>query len=369
MGVHLRQRKQGTRLVSREDAEPKARTTIGLVIPDCYIVNIEQSSEIWYFFPFQGIVVTDQEFGLQNPLFGDSTIISEEHYSRILDEASPYNFPVGSENIIKNPAFEDGLHSLIAVRRKTKTYVDHGRESARNRARKISSVLSIALLVQQEIMKTCGLLERAYSKYPVVINMEGNFFGYSIERDDSLIVRSKEDAFRVSGKDIVKLLNSHVCEPLYSAVLANKNLQKSLIYSIEQSCIRLSQAFYETTHSPRILGCITSIEILLSRQAERNDLIKNRIKTLIGDNLAHKYEMEKIFELRNKYVHKGEEIKDYEASTCSLALAMCCLFNYASLAKRFKSKEALIDFLDYLFASKKSILNGCQNPRFYTNML
>jgi hypothetical protein len=34
-------------------------------------------------------------------------------------------------------------------------------------------------------------------------------------------------------------------------------------------------------------------------------------------------------------------------------LAMCCLFNYASLANRFKSKEALIDFLDYLFASKK----------------
>jgi len=320
-----------------------------------------KKSKIWLLFPFKGLDIIDIEHGLDRPLFGDSSLISKTSYQEILNKDSDAltggSAPIDLINCLYNPTFGEEFHSFITVCRNQASNDEiNFIESARKRAYEIASILSVSFLSIDKLSRVCGLVEQSSRKISntIFVNLDEYKFSAHLKFDDSFSINSSESAFKISRQDITEFLNQSSLNGLSKVLLLqNDVLNKSLHHAITKACICLINSFNLPDITSHILGAITSIEILLTEQPDRYSILQKRLESLIGKESIERYEMEKVFKARNSYIHRGEDIDDYEISLKALALAMSSILTFSNAAYRFESKSSFIAYLDFLVASKK----------------
>lgn len=332
----------------------------------------------WVFFPFVGLNITDQEIGLDNPIFGDVAILSREHMEAVLRRNMSNLIPDGRlEQIIewvKNPSFieaqKDVVQSYLAVRRMgaleknvdSVRNVDKPAIEAKKRAEEISALLTLIFLSCGMSGETCGLLEQiqfrtAQSITMISANYDGEFKFSNYPLNHSLssspVLLDSKSSIQISSNELKALLEQAEFSSFSSIMLNSKRIPKTSRQVLVQSCIRLTESVLSPSFSTQLLGAITAIEILLTFNSDSKfETIKKRTEILLGEKLYAQYETDLIFEARHEYVHKGKDVSR-NISAKALALAFSCILSYSDIAHLFKRTEKISAYLDFLGASEK----------------
>jgi hypothetical protein len=158
----------------------------------------------------------------------------------------------------------------------------------------------------------------------------------------------------LSRNDLKQTILKEPFKALTSVLLPQKpSLPRSLHKAVEQSSIRLSDALHLASPSARLLGAVTSIEILISNHGDSYDLYLRRLAALLGDEAIEKYDAKSVLRARHLYVHKGEEIEGYSLPMNAIGLALSCLLRYSEIAQFSHNKTNLLEYLDFVNSGRK----------------
>ena len=340
---------------------------------------IEEKKTWWFLFPLRGLDISDDQHDLENPIFGDFCIISRKHLKDLvqmfnsLTKIPPEKMEKETSDIVSlikwvsskegfHSAKED-FHSFIAVKR-TGIYVSGGKTSelekiSKIRAYQISALLTLVTLGENTEGNACGLIEQYFRQPKTTIAFsfeEGSFAVGGGQKYIGISTPYKPIVF--SRDQLNQLINNAPYVYLANVLLTqNPSLPTSLSRTITQASIRLSDAIHGISLSSKLLGAVTSIEILLSNQPDKYNSLSNRLTSLLGFESYIKNVIDNVFFARHNYVHKGKEVEDIMLPLKAIGLALNCLLRYAEIASMFSNKEELIIYLDYLHSKDK--LTNC----------
>lgn len=324
----------------------------------------------WVLFPLKGLELTDLDHDLANPLWPDSTIISKEHGRKIirsmkLNQAGAPGHDHESDAIymMDNVTFKEEFHSFVGIKRSGPRLSDFPEElhcdmyeqisgDPRKRASQIAALIELAVLVTRKNWMTCALVDQIHRRTKSVIKLSIQDSAFGVEMAGpgaSRTILDATDNEKLSRHELMVRLTSDPLAPLAS-VLSSQNcsMSSSLYKAISESAIRLSDALHASAEADQLLGSVTAIEILLTEQPERFDVIKNRVETLINRHAYSYFETELVLKARNSYVHQGIDPDDRTLALKSTGLSLCCLLTYAEAAARFKSKSSFLSYLDFI---------------------
>ncbi len=347
----------------------------------------------WIFFPFAGLSITDQYPELAKPVFGDVAIISKKHMESVLRRSLSKHMP--KENFeqlmewVQN-SFVEGVQevfqSYLAVRQtgildsdnETTHKPDKLALEAKKRASEISSLLTLFFLANGTSGETCGLVEQIQIAMPQNITILGADYGGSFKFSNyplnhslaSSPILDSESSLHMSSQELSNILTQNGFDNFYQIMSSPKRLvPKSSHNSIVQSSLRLSESVLSANFSTRLLGAITAIEILLTKEITPFKVTKHRVKTLLGESLCTQYKLENVFTTRNNYVHDGKEIEE-DMSTKAIALALACILSYSDIAHLFSSKDNILAYLDFISTSEEIVSEwNQQEQQSFQNLL
>ncbi|MDC4225193.1 MAG: hypothetical protein MPW14_18140 [Candidatus Manganitrophus sp.] len=330
----------------------------------------------WVFYPLKGIDVTGPVNDLLNdPLFGDATIISKNHIKDIVlslklnEQKTPEHDHEKSLIFLMEHAGIDGeFHSFMAVcrssppRRLIKGKGDFVSsmgldKKARLRASQLVSALALSILAKSKTWQTCGMVEQLREGTRPLAMMclkDGSFSLQGGSFGNARTIRSRDSIIYLSRKTLSLLSDSYTGTLMTSLVDQNRQLGKSLHRAITESAICLSNALHSVDPANQNLGAVTAIEILIANQGDSFESIKGRILSLIGETNFNYYKGNDVLRARHLYVHKALEPSGSAIANTSLALALVCLCEYSHLAQRFKAKSEVISYLDFLIAARST---------------
>jgi hypothetical protein len=320
-----------------------------------------QAKSWWGFFPLKGLEITNQQSDLSEPIFQDATIISRNQVDEIvpllkLNEtmAPGHNHEADFTYMFKNAALRWQFESFIAVRRtgiiSPTSHDPQVVEDMRSRAYSVAALLSLVFFARSPSGKTCGLVEQLHEQVrnTVLLTLKEPDFRFQARPVYSYTIDSRRP-IRTSRDDIIRMLHEEPYDALSRSVLSQRvRLAKSLRHTIVRSSVRLSDALHAITLSSQLLGAITAIEILLTVQVDKYDIIKDRIAALLGTDADLRQSMDEIFQTRHLYVHQGKEVQDHKTSLRAIMLALSCLVRYAQAAQWFSGKTELVSYLDFV---------------------
>ncbi len=362
----------------------------------------------WVLFPLKGLELTDLEHDLADPLWSDSTIISKVQAATIIRSMQHNKVATSAQAherdaiyMLENVTFQEEFHSFIAIKRSGPRLNEVSEElhcdmfeqiagDPEGRATEIGALIELAVLVTRKDWRTCALVDQIHRRTKSTIKLSLDDSAYGVElagggRSARSILNAADNE-KLSRDDLKTRLSSNPIAALAS-VLANQNysLSSSLYKAIRESAIRLSDALHVIKGAEQLLGSVTAIEILLTDQPERFDVIKNRIETLINPQAYSDFETEKVLKARHSYVHQGLSPDIQALALKSTGLSLCCLLTYAEAAPRFTSKSSFLAYLDFIRLGQKATSswsdsdrtafstfvrhspNRCQFPFFKTN--
>lgn len=330
----------------------------------------DQPREWWIFYPIKGLDIADEKHDLLEPMFGDSTLVSRKHVRQIvpllhLNErmAPGHDHEHDITYMLENATLSDEFQSYVAVRRtgipsvKSPWYPSPILQSAKSRAYEISALLSLVLLTRSKSGVTFGLVEQIHSQIRslVMLEFQDGGFKFQIGSGRSRTQRRSKDIISLSRQQIQEILREDPFACLSNTLLPQSpTLPKSLYRAILQSAIRLSDSIHTVTESSRLLGAVTSIEILTAEQGDSYETLYRRLIALLGTDAIEAFEAEKVFQARHSYVHRGDELEDTQISLSAIGLALSCLFRYAEAASSFVTKSHFLDYLDLVCAADKA---------------
>ena len=191
----------------------------------------------------------------------------------------------------------------------------------------------------------------------VMLEFQDGGFQFQIRSGRSLTQRSPKDIISLSRQQIQEILREDPFACLSNTLLPQSpTLPKSLYRAILQSTIRLSDSIHTVTESSRLLGAVTSIEILTAEQGDSYETLYRRLISLLGKDAVEDFDAATVLQARHSYVHQGNEPEDTQISLSAIGLALSCLFRYAEAASGFVTKSHFLDYLDLIYASDK--VNG-----------
>lgn len=321
----------------------------------------------WLFFPFKGLEVTNKTPDLHAPLFGDFSIINKEHMNKIVPQLKLNQRMVPGHDhesdilfIVKRATFGEDFHSFISVRRTGKIEPRKNLESlmsaAEKRAHEVSALLGLCFLCDNKRTETCGLVEFLHrrNKSTAMFDLKYGEFAFTTGGGFSHMILDSRRNIRKSRTDIKKTLAQKRFQGLSSIILGSSStVGKSIHHTVTQSLLTLSEALHAASPATQLLGAVTSIEILLSDIGNPYEIIHRRLASLAGDITVDNYDAEDVFKARHRFVHKGEKLDDEILSIKAIALGLSCLLNFANAAQSFNSKVELVQYLDFIFVSKK----------------
>lgn len=330
----------------------------------------------WVLFPLKGLELTDLEHDLADPLWSDSTIISKVHAGAIIRSlklnqagAPVHDHESDAIYMMDHVTFKEEFHSFIAIKRSGPRLSDVPEElhcdmyeqisgDPEKRASQIAALIELAVLVTRKDWMTCALVDQIHrwTKSVIKLSIEDSAYGIEIAGPRaSRTILNATDNEKLSRRDLKARLGSDPIASLAS-VLSSQNcsISSSLYNAISESAIRLSNALHASTGADQLLGSITAIEILLTDQPERFEVIKNRVETLINRHAYSYFQTEMVLKARNSYVHQGIDPDDRSLVLKSTGLSLCCLLTYAEAAVRFRSKSSFLSYLDFLRLGEKA---------------
>lgn len=316
----------------------------------------------WVLFPFKGLDINDPRHDLNRPIWGDATVLSKRHIGQIVPLLKiNERTTIGHDHerdviyLLEHATFDQDFQSFIAVCRSSpedRVEINQIIEKAHQRAERVAALLAVAFLAHSKWRQTCGLVEQFHRRVQntaMVDIKKGNFAFVSLNADP-VSKLNEDETIPTSRKDLRAMFAQRDFRGLYTAIALQKpTLSSSLSNAIAQASIRLSNAVYSPTLSGQVLGAVTSIEILLSNQGDSYDTIAHRVTSLLGSKGSLRYDVDAILRARHLYVHKGEEVSEFEIPVRAIGLALACLLSFANLAHRFESKDTLLPFLDVAY--------------------
>lgn len=317
----------------------------------------------------KGLDISDEEHDLPAPMFGDCTLVSRNHIPQIVPllrlnerKAPGHDHAHDVTYMLENATFHEEFQSFVAVRRTGIPSRGNPMEpppflrSAKSRAYEVSALLSLVLLSRGRSKAAIGLVEQMHSRMRslVMLDLEDGGFQFQVGVGGSLTVRSPRAVISLSRQRIREVLAEEPFAHLSNALLPqSRTLPKSLHRAITQSAVRLSESTLAVTESSRLLGAVTSIEILMAESGDSYERLHRRLAALLGTDTIESFDAETVLQARHSYVHQGDEPEDAQTSVNAIGLALSSLLRFAQTASAFATKSHLLDYLDLICAADK----------------
>jgi hypothetical protein len=342
----------------------------------------------WVFFPILGIEITDEQHDLDQPIFGDATLVSKSHIAQIvpllkLNEqgtSSHDNEKFIMDLLIEHATLRKKFRSYIAVKRKGLASL-HGEkrvgdgnsivivEKAAHRAAQIVALLALSLISNSSEWETCGLVSQAEDEIDSIamIALEARRFAFQTSAKQSF-TRIAEP-LRITREK----LRNYIADSAFADVAAILKPQKSLFgkslsRAVIESSIRLTEALHSHSSAGKLLGAVTSMEILISHQGDSYEATMRRIRELVGEPGWEQFEGERVINERHRYVHQGLEPSHGLMPAKATALGLACLIQFAKLVKIFPHKTAILKYLDFLNMAKLMMETWSETERSSFNI-
>ena len=313
-----------------------------------------QPRTMWYFYPTFGLDLTDETDDTKTPLFTDCTILSMQHLRALLSKTGDE----GVSNYYRNHAPEmlSGVLGVRLISRRPHESPGHDdplETRAAARARQVAALIGIAFLVVRH--SHFGLLDDWYIKGRNLVVLNASNREWSMrELATGMPIGGRPSAsgcVRLARHELLQVLEVEpVCSLTRILAPSRRVLEPTLQQVITQTAIRLSSAACASDPCSHILSAVTCLELLLSERMEGFATLQRRTECLVGKDNARIYGLAKILEARHRYVHAGEdlELRSVKLSWNALLLGTLCLIKYAELTRHFRSKPALLTYLDFV---------------------
>jgi len=306
----------------------------------------------WYFFFFQGLEITNNSHDLENPLFYDTTILSDDNILGII-ECDSREHHIDFLSLTTHS-------SIIAVRNDTSVNNSNNDKIQLlcfNRAKEIGALLSIYSINQQFTLQS-GLIYQPFGfindifkprlQYTFTIDFSDPRPSYHIKRinDDDMICDMIKKC-NVSREDIRRNLSNEVYKNIAS-ILGFKTANIDLTF---RKAIKLAAInYYHSVHNPNIdqqlLGMLTTLEVLLRIPNDDYDKFKKRLNLLVGDDIFNGLDVVKILTARHNYVHRTKQITDNMLVMKSIILATYSIIKFADYTQIYNTKDHIINEMD-----------------------
>lgn len=231
---------------------------------------------------------------------------------------------------------------------------------ATERAHALAALISLVLLAQSNDWKTAGLAEyvhKAATRRLTMMCFESGEFTFSVSGAGGF-ARYENKPFVFTRGCLREILTGSDVKGFYRIVQSTKKVvPTALRRSVIQASKRLAEAIHEPNPAGILVGSVTAIEILLSRDGtERFSETINRLIALIGKQAFEDLQGSLVFTERHAYVHQGKQPSDN--GEFASALALLALLRYCDLALSLQSKDVIVDFLNYISAAQSLRLSS-----------
>ncbi len=337
----------------------------------------------WVFFPILGIILTDELHDLDQPMFGDATLISKSQMAQIVPllkfnergTSGQDNEKFITELLVKHATLSKEFHSYIAVKRKgpSKLYKEKNDKSghkivivgqATQRAAQIAALLSLSIISGNQEWKTCGLVSQAGDQIDSIAMISLDTKGFAFQIGGKQSFTRLADPLRINREDLRKCIKNNPANVVAAILEPQKSpFGKSLTRSVIESSIRLNEALHSPSPAGQILGAVTAKEILLTHQGDSYEATTRRIRELVGAPGWEYFEGERIMKERHRYVHQGVEPTHGFLPAKATALGLACLIQFAKLMAFFPNKSAILTYLDFLHMGSRMSTNWSEQER------
>ena len=320
----------------------------------------------WFLFRVRGLEVRARGSGLDKPLLEDATFLSKRDAMALFERLrAQYDASDRKRKELdflarwvrdEPPSLE--FDTFLAVRRaaaEAEGAVKARMASAMERAREVSSLVALAVLVRTRFHQAPGLVHQIHGVPRVIVAIDPSddwgFHGFQNIGPHAPIAPT--GAIKLSRARLGQIVQRWRFKELYSVIVPTAaRLRTPMRECVRDACVQLAEALHGPTVASRMLGSMISIEILLSEGRTKHALIASRLRALIGDCLYGIFDGKDVLQARHQYVHRGKGVsEEHELSPIQLALAS--LLGTASIAWRFSSKAQFLEYLDFIAASDR----------------
>lgn len=316
----------------------------------------------WILYPLVGLDITDEESDLEEPepLFGDATLLSHKHVQTYMDKLAlahaTADFLVKDSNRMRRNA--EPYSSFIAVRR-----FGDARQNNQNRNRisretserayQIAALLNLTILAHWLSPQTIALVAQLHrgTDDRIWINPESGQYRIDLAHISSFAALGSE-GLKWSRDDLRRHLQRKEFASFTRAFdIDDPSYGEGLLVAVREAAVRLADAIHTISPASRLLGAVTSLEILLDSQPKFN-VTQERLLALLGRDLYRERKAEVIFKARHDYVHRGQSNPSLEVADHSIYLALAAILRFSTLSAAFQSKEdskgRLRSYLDFV---------------------
>jgi hypothetical protein len=325
-------------------------------------IGASNRTPFWILFPMEGLIIGNKKSNLLEPMFADATLLSHRDIKRIvhstkLSRGKPVTRAREGDTVKSLTATHTGFdaHSFLAIRKMVNVDSIAGREkenrekkaqvvsSAKERAYEVAAALCFVVLAVEPSGHTCGLVEDIPRKVETHsgFSLETGFWtGGFTTQEPPLTPRGM---FFMTRRELKSILFQRHFAPLTNVLMLKQ--RSDVQGELRIAALYLYNAIHAATPSLRVLGSVSSMELLLGSDFDK---LRQRTKTLLGREEYERLHVEKVIEARSKYVHEGREIQDKEIQLRAVGSALTVLFRFAEAAQHFRNKGDVQDYLDWL---------------------
>lgn len=327
------------------------------------VANMKEVKEpVKWLFPIRGLRLLESDSGSEFALNLDADLWTKNHTVEYLN-----SFRFKNPNLITQLSALEYDSCLSIKHRNPNLRSDESFASgmpnhynlARDKATKALTALHFCVMSNASPQSRCVFADSlpVYSRWDIVTDRTDDGvqevqssmdLGATLERTSEQLRRQFSDAtqselFRVVGR------NSE-----------ESRLPKDVRNAVSNAANHLCRSSHEWAESSRLLIAITSIEMLMSVDAESNYAkLQNRIEALIGADSAEEIKVAQVFGSRHQFVHNGV---DCASSKQALRLAATCLINFTNLGVHLLSasvpegmglRNLCLQYLDMLYQAQR----------------
>jgi hypothetical protein len=309
-------------------------------------------TEVWAIRPLTGITITDEDAGLDKPIFGDATLFARGQLEAITKLIPPSSYRDGNRSAyFGGPFAEKGIHSFLAVRRQSYFDPEHDVDFEKDfnpRVYELTSLIALAVLIYSNRLETCCLTEDfAGNQRSQLYVAPGSGSMESVSGDWSLMHLSLGVSY--SREELLTLLKRPEILCLSEILLPQKKtISSSLYQAASQATIRLAEVFHTLKPVNQLLGAVTALELLLGEHGDSFDVLQRRAVALLGESFIKEVGLKEVLQHRHLYVHRGQTFEDRNIPLRGASIAAAALLKFADLASKVPDKMSLLNYLDFV---------------------
>lgn len=326
----------------------------------------KNSHNTWFFFQVHGLHMKPDE-NWRNFMFGNATIANGEDIRNYLKTVEILEFNTEEDYTKLNYQFPDTQSFIIVsvphfFSDKTAQEIT---KTANRRAGQIAGLIYFYFLFASNLTYVISLANEIHyisgSNYRYY-NSEGKQGETELNTKGEYRTCFANPYFEYTINELLKELNKPPYLFITEMIIKKEGKHFD---TISNSLVN----FYRTSNVPspitQLLGSVTSIELLLGDDTQKYNYIKNRVKTLLGDEVYFRFienkeiarekiktkELVGVFDKRHEVVHKAESCDENDAFR-AMNLYCFTLLGYCKIAAKFSSKVEVCLYLDLVYKYK-----------------